>query len=123
MRTMLWALIACGGDDGTGAACEEADDCFDGVEIEGEAVCLTDIPGGYCTHTCTDDASCCAAEGECEEGFSYFCEELESNPDRYCFVSCEDADGGADVCAELGDGWTCRSTGGGDPRKFCSPTE
>lgn len=117
------ALTGCGDDSTAGAPCAEADDCFSDFSDEdlgGDRICLTEMEGGYCTQTCTDDASCCTA-GQCDEGLAYFCEALESSTDTMCFVSCEEADGGDDVCGELGGDWVCRNTGGGDGRKFCSP--
>jgi hypothetical protein len=94
-------------------------------------VCLTKYPGGYCTHTCTTDADCCATPGECKTGFKQVCSPFENQETKYCFLSCEDAD----ITASPNDGTTdpnaycqkfagetlsCRSTGGGDlNRKFC----
>jgi hypothetical protein len=121
----ILALAGCKDDSTAGAPCDEADDCFHDFsdeELGGDRMCFTDIPGGYCTQTCTTDASCCEA-GQCDEGLAYFCEQLESNDETTCFVSCEDADGGEAVCDDLGGPWVCRNTGGGDGRKFCSPQE
>jgi hypothetical protein len=131
--------MACsGGGSGqkTGMACTKATDCYPGVDVDagaiaGEVMCLP-LQGGYCSHTCTMDTDCCKAKGECQSGIREVCAPLESNPQTYCFVSCEAADitptgdGGADpnaFCASVaGAGFNCRSTGGGaNNKKFCAP--
>jgi len=120
----------------TGQSCAMASDCYKGVadagSLQGLVVCL-DLQGGYCSHECTQDTDCCAVSGECEKGIREVCAPLESNPQTYCFVSCETADLGAAsdggtedptaFCHRVaGSTFTCRSTGGGVAnKKFCGP--
>jgi hypothetical protein len=96
----------------------------------GPAVCLPVTGGGYCTHKCTADTDCCAVPGECKTSFPQVCSPFESQPDKYCILSCEDAQvsdaGVADAntfCATYAHvGFTCRSSGGGSQnRKVCMP--
>jgi hypothetical protein len=131
--------LGCGDDDpgpgptNTGQSCSSADQCYPGVkdgELLGEAVCIDRVEGGYCTHECTQDSDCCAADGECVGGYAEVCAPLESMPGMHCFLSCEKADLDR---AGLSDGDTycrnyasplfnCRSTGGGsENRKACLP--
>jgi hypothetical protein len=129
-----WGATACGqddsdgGDGSAGAACEAPDECYpdaDPEELEGDVLCLDRVPGGYCTHTCTTDEDCCAAEGECD-GRRQVCAPFESTGMMMCFLSCEDEDlgddEGDDYCREYASGsFTCRSTGGGsNNRKVCA---
>lgn len=142
-------LAACGSDgetgskpppDGTsqrpeevGAACEVAEDCFANVaeeELQGEALCLDRVRGGYCTHTCEVDEDCCAADGECRTELPQVCSPFESTGMRMCFLSCSaqevEASGYADdaeFCQrEASPDFICRSSGGGAAnRKICVP--
>lgn len=142
------------GPEQTGQECTTATACYGGVAeagadaggIRGEVVCLTKVPNGYCTHKCNDDADCCAAPGECRTGLKQVCAPLENQPDKYCFLSCEDADVTAGIASQAADGGydggatdggsredaychafastglKCRSTGGGkNNRKVCLP--
>jgi hypothetical protein len=137
---LFLVLSACSDDDDgsagpadTGRPCASADQCYPGVMdgmLLGEAVCLDRVEGGYCTHECTQDSDCCAAEGECELSFPEVCAPLESMPGMHCFLSCEDedwmptaaVDSNAYCQAYAGPFFTCRSTGGGpDNRKVCLP--
>lgn len=136
LTASLVLLAACSSNSApaTGRGCMTPADCYHGVAdagaLGGKVVCL-DIPGGYCSHECTQDSDCCAVSGECPAGIKQVCAPLESNPQTYCFVSCEAADitpsgdGGTDpnaFCASAaGAGFTCRSTGGGSAnKKFCA---
>jgi len=130
-----------GGDDrpeDTGAACVVADDCYDTVvdrtSIKGTITCMDRVRGGYCTHTCTEDTECCAAEGECEPGFAEVCSPFESTGDKMCFLSCEAEDlvpapgepepvDEQEYCQRrAGKDFICRSSGGGtENRKVCVP--
>lgn len=146
-------FVGCGGDaDGTndgedvrpmdgatGAVCEAADDCFDMVadgDLQGEAQCLDRVEGGYCTHTCTADEDCCAAEGECPDDENQVCSPFESTGQMLCFLSCEPEDLEAaqddweeppedanDYCQRgAAYDFICRSSGGGaDNRQVCVP--
>ncbi|HEY6081708.1 MAG TPA: hypothetical protein VIW29_22990 [Polyangiaceae bacterium] len=117
----------------TGRPCANADQCYPDVAdgaLAGEAQCLDRVEGGYCTHLCTQDSDCCAAEGECTGSHSEVCAPLESADDMYCFLSCEDEDledAGIDdadlYCSQYASSaFHCRSTGGGsDNRKVCLP--
>lgn len=121
----------------TGSSCETADDCYPQIadgELAGEALCLDRIEGGYCTHECEQDTDCCSVEGECDDAFAQVCSPFENTGLMLCFLSCEEEDisGGAagasglsadDFCrANAGDGFICRSTGGGaDNRRVCVP--
>jgi hypothetical protein len=131
--------IACGNDDPppleqTGQACSNASQCYTGTDgaalMGGPAVCMDRVPGGYCTHICTQDSDCCAVPGECRTAFPQVCSPFESLPDHYCILSCEDvvlADAGATdanvFCATYAHaGFSCRSSGGGvTNRKVCVP--
>ena len=95
--------------------------------------CLTQLQGGYCTHTCSTDADCCAVPGECPSNFKEVCASFESSGQMYCFLSCSttdianDPDAGTTDATTFCQRWanatfTCRSTGGGsNNRKFCGP--
>jgi len=126
-------LVGCGDDDTmemTGRACEVVDDCFPDVnheDLSGDVLCLDRVMDGYCTHRCTTDADCCAAEGECETGIRQVCAPFESTGEMLCFLACEADDIGDrdenDYCAEEAhETFICRSTGGGVMnRKVCVP--
>jgi hypothetical protein len=132
-------VAACGADGpsaaptNTGQSCASADQCFAGVDagaIVGTPICLDKVPGGYCTHSCTADADCCAAPGECPRGLAEVCGPFESTGQMDCFLSCETADlqrsGYTDsnaYCAYFASSaFICRSTGGGaNNRKVCVP--
>ncbi len=116
------------GDGDVGSSCVTADDCFTGVsDVSGAIECLDRTADGYCTHECTTDDDCCAADGECPNGKRQVCAPFESTGKNLCFVSCEDADlDGEDAdayCEDFADlGFGCRSTGGGsNNRKVCFP--
>jgi len=138
--TVVFALLvgyggalACGdepddADGSAGAACEVVDDCYadaDHDEIQGDVMCLDRVPGGYCTHTCSTDADCCAAEGECD-GRPQVCAPFESTGIMMCFLSCEGVDEAEsnpdDYCHDYASpSFSCRSTGGGsENRKVCA---
>ena len=133
------AAAGCGDDDddrgeNTGDSCSSPEHCYPGIgdaELQGgEAVCMTRVEGGYCTHYCATDADCCAVEGECVTGVPQVCSPFESTGELYCFLSCE-----ADVVANSGladeteycqrnahRSFICRSSGGGSAnRKVCVP--
>ena len=127
-------------DTHTGQSCTDVSQCYPGFldagvdasAIQG-ATCLTQLTGGYCTHTCSTDADCCAVPGECPDHFKEVCASFESSGQTYCFLSCDAADLAADPDAGTTDAtvfcqtwasssFTCRSTGGGaQQRKFCGP--
>jgi len=122
-----------GSPEETGSTCEADNDCFPGVAeggLRGEALCLTRVRDGYCTHTCEMDSDCCAVPGECRTDFPQVCSPFESTGMMMCFLSCEDADI-ADAGAEdeqafcqryASSDFICRSSGGGDlNRKICVP--
>lgn len=141
------------GVENTGQECTNVSQCYPGVDggadgggITGTVVCLTKVTNGYCTHTCNDDSDCCKAPGECKTGLKQVCAPLENQPEKYCFLSCEDADVTAGIAAQSADGGYdggavdgstredaychayastglgCRSTGGGKQnRKVCLP--
>jgi hypothetical protein len=137
-----------------GATCTQPSQCYPGVDggsdaglIQGQVTCLTKIPNGYCTHVCTQDTNCCAAPGECRTSVKQVCSPLENQPEKYCFLSCDDADIARAIAANgdagyydggvadggVGDAYcksfagtstTCRSSGGGsERRKVCIPKE
>ena len=118
----------------TGAACEVDGDCFPDVvegELQGDALCLTRVRDGYCTHTCESDDDCCAVEGECKTDLAQVCSPFESSDMQMCFLSCEDQD--VDAVDDAADeqaycqryaspDFICRSSGGGTQnRKICVP--
>ena len=115
----------------TGSACTSAAACFpdvaDAGSLRGAPLCRDRVTGGYCTHTCTTDADCCAVPGECRSGFPQVCAPFESTGQMMCFLSCEKAiiDGGdgASYCAGNGNSaFSCKSSGGGGAnRKVCVP--
>lgn len=140
----LLGLGACGSDhDGAndkshsgspeqaGAACENESQCYPDVAegtLVGDALCLSDVRGGYCTHTCTADEDCCAAEGECATQIVQVCSPFQSTGDTMCFLSCESEDIPDDTdpqqyCQrEANPDFICRSSGGGaNNRKICVP--
>jgi hypothetical protein len=137
----LGLLAACGDDDDnggggptdTGQACNAASQCYPKVEdgaLSGEALCLDRVEGGYCTHLCVEDNDCCAAPGECMYDYAQVCSPFESGDDKYCFLTCEDADvaltdavDGEEYCQRFANvAFHCRSSGGGsENRKVCVP--
>jgi hypothetical protein len=122
-----------GSPDQVGKVCEAPADCYPGIdhaEIAGTVECLDRVRGGYCTHECTDDADCCAVEGECITDLPQVCSPFESTGMMMCFLSCEDEDvnaaGAPDEQAfcqhEASPDFICRSSGGGNEnRKVCVP--
>ena len=131
LATMVTAGCGDDSDDGSdeyaGQPCETAEECYPTVdtdEILGDLVCLDDrVEGGYCTHTCDADTDCCAVVGECTTDLPQVCAPLESAPDSYCFVTCEDVDDEENYCElYVHPDFHCRSTGGGsENRKVCLP--
>jgi hypothetical protein len=124
--------VACNSrDEFVGMPCEVATDCYPDVEdlgdLRGEAECLDKVEGGYCTHLCEADDDCCAIEGECNSDYPQVCAPYENQPDKRCFLSCEDdllgGLSGDDYCDRYAyPGFGCRSTGGGsENRKVCVP--
>lgn len=149
-QTSLVALLAstaCSGSSSSagsgptnvGQSCSQASQCYPALQgdaagdaggIQGQVTCLTQVTGGYCTHTCTTDADCCAVPGECTPGFNEVCASFESTAQMYCFLSCDandiaGADAGTTDPTTYCQRWawatsTCRSTGGGSAnRRFC----
>lgn len=126
-------VIACSSSTQVGQPCTSASQCYPGIDaaaIQGTPTCLTSITNGYCTHTCTTNADCCAVSGECKSGYKEICAPFESNPQTYCVLSCDPADIAASgngtmdpntYCQKFGNAsFTCRSTGGGSSNvKFC----
>ena len=110
-----------------GQPCEGPEECYpeaDTDAIEGDIECLSDfVDGGYCTHTCLDDENCCAVAGECKSDLPQVCAPLESAPEKYCFVTCEDVENEENFCEiYVHPEFHCRSTGGGtENRKVCLP--
>ncbi len=118
----------------TGSTCKLATECFADVAkgaLQGDALCLDRVQGGYCTHTCTQDSQCCAAPGECKTAHAEVCSPFESTGMMMCLLSCEQADvalapGMIDdeaYCQRFaGSAFSCRSSGGGNQnRKVCMP--
>jgi hypothetical protein len=145
-------VTACGhGDSGgspppsagqTGASCSVPTQCYPGLDaatLRGTADCLTNVPGGYCTHQCSVDSDCCAVPGECRTALVEVCSPFESLPGQMCFLSCEDADlaraenqGVWPVSSDASPSaycryfaspnFGCRASGGGSAnRKICLP--
>lgn len=129
----------CGGDnnsgrvENTGSACTAPTQCYPNVDqtttpLKGAVTCLS-VTGGYCTHECTSDADCCAVQGECNPNswFHQVCATFQSTGKSYCFLSCDasyvTASGFADsasFCQQLANPtFTCRATGGGNPKQVC----
>jgi hypothetical protein len=146
---MLVALHAavgfggCGGDDDVTSdapepeqpdpICAADDECYPDVAdgaLVGDALCSTDVRDGYCTHTCTADEDCCAAEGECATDLEQVCSPYQSDGQAMCFVSCEpddlpwyhENDEQAHCQGAAGRDFVCRSSGAGsEERKICVP--
>lgn len=120
-----------GSPEQTGSICEVATDCYPDVvdgELVGDAICLTEVRDGYCTHTCASDDDCCAAQGECETDLAQVCSPFESTGQMQCFLSCESDDipddrDDQEYCQqEASRDFICRSSGGGsNNRKICVP--
>lgn len=139
--TLATFAAACGNNSGgsgsnsenTGSSCSSAAQCYPGMSqtsLQGTVTCLTQVTGGYCTHTCQSDANCCAVPGECQTNLPQVCGPFESTGQTYCFLSCEasviSAAGYTDetaFCQHFADAsFTCRSTGGGSAnKKICAP--
>src|SRR6266516_5226655 len=94
---------ACGSDnpppqtESTSQPCTVPADCYPGLEAGafqgGGPVCITKVPGGYCTHIFSADRDCCAVPGECKNHYPQVCAPFENMTSMmYCFLSCEDAD-------------------------------
>ena len=147
------AMAACGSDDDgsggtgstggtgnrpeeTGSMCEIDSDCFPNIAdgdagLRGEALCLTRVRDGYCTHTCETDSDCCAVTGECRTDFPQVCSPFEATNLMMCFFICEDEDVAGDPDADneqafcqrnASPDFICRSSGGGNlNRKICVP--
>lgn len=147
------------GVEQAGQACSAPAQCYgaidggvdgggDGGSIKGAVTCLTKVTNGYCTHTCSTDADCCAVPGECLTGVKQVCSPFTNDSTKYCFLSCEDADVGAAISANADAGYydggavdsgtredafchsfasayaNCRSSGGGTQnRKVCIPQQ
>ena len=122
-----------GAPNNTGQSCGAASDCYPGLasgSLHGEVECMTRVPGGYCTHSCTVDTDCCALPGECPQALDEVCAPFESTGLLECFLTCEDsavtAAGFTDstaFCQRYANAaFICRSTGGGTKnRKVCVP--
>jgi len=144
VSAMLGVAVACSGGGGSvgggsatpaGQSCSSASQCYSGLDasaLHGQVTCLTQLQGGYCTHTCQSAADCCAIPGECA-GYQEVCAPLQSAASTYCFVACSSSAiaafpnaGTTDpntFCQRWADAsFTCRSTGGGSNNmKFCGP--
>ena len=130
---LLAPIPGCDDDDdgllgNVGQPCESAEECYpdiDHEELAGDVVCMDEVEGGYCTHHCTEDEDCCAAEGECDPAYDleYVCGPFESTGEMFCFISCEGEENGDQYCQEWAHmDFICRSTGGGSQnRKVCVP--
>lgn len=127
-------LVACSNSTPpVGASCTTASTCYPGVDaatLQGTPTCLTQISGGYCTHTCTADTDCCAVSGECPSGYKEVCAPFENQTQAYCFLACDSGsiaasntgvtDPNAYCQKYAGPAFTCRSTGGGaNNKQFC----
>jgi hypothetical protein len=130
LAALCCGVGACGDDDdsgeNTGQSCESAAQCYPGVDqtaLAGTVTCMDRVEGGYCTHTCSADADCCAVQGECQGGLPQVCAPFESEGVSYCFLSCEDVADETVFCQENANpAFGCRSTGGGSQnRKVCVP--
>jgi hypothetical protein len=76
MLALLLTSAGCGDSSSAappqvGSSCETAVQCYDGLDaggLSGQVTCLSQVSGGYCTHTCTADTDCCTLAGECSDG-------------------------------------------------------
>jgi hypothetical protein len=148
LHAPLWLAAACalasacgsssnnpGTTTNTGQSCKTVADCYPGIDagsLMGEALCLTAVPNGYCTHHCTTDMDCCsvAVPGECPNHLAEVCGPFESTGEMDCFLSCEAADlmkanftDANAYCQKYANAtFICRSTGGGSKnRQVCVP--
>lgn len=107
-------LTGCGGD-GLYNSCESADDC-EAPSDTADAACLSGSDGGVCTWSCSTDLDCAT-----DDDLDRVCAPFESEEGAFCFPSCE-GEGEGDSSASCPDGFTCRSTGGGDEnQQVCFP--
>lgn len=116
-RLALLALALGCGSDIDYETCESPDDCS--VPDDATARCISG--GGdfqFCSWECGVDADCNYDEDE----WSRVCATFESENGSFCFPSCdgEGDSGGDEACPE---GFECRATGGGDPRRVCFPND
>ena len=84
-----------GSPDNAGQSCTSAAQCYPDVDhttLSGTVRCLDRVDNGYCTHTCTSDADCCAVPGECWSNLRQVCSPFESESGMFCLLSCEDSD-------------------------------
>ena len=103
---LAFLLAASCGDDDLYPPCESASDCD--VPDGKNAVCVPKSAEGFCSWTCAADADCEGGEAE------LICASFESTVAQYCFPPCDGE--------ECPDGFSCRSTGGGNQnRKVCFP--
>ncbi len=139
--TLVALIVPACADDGdgneageqAGQACADPSECYPdaepdtlqagGMEGAAEVICLGNVDGGYCTHTCVTDDDCCAAEGECATDLPQVCAPFENTGMMMCFLTCEGISDGDAYCAnEAHPDFICRSTGGGAAnRKVCVP--
>src|SRR5262245_34520679 len=113
-RLVLVSAVFAGCGSPIYAPCGAAEDCA--VPSSVDAECLTAGNQGFCTWSCEVDADCAWDE----DAYARVCSSFASEPGLPCFPSCEDDPQGEPVaCPE---GYTCKSTGGGDEnRKVCFP--
>jgi hypothetical protein len=121
LAVLAVALLFGGCTRTVGSGCGGNGDCPS--PEDGEARCLTNVEGGYCSATCDDDADCCDGV-DCPEGVDIVCSTFEDSGERLCFINCRDGAGpGGDpeVCEEHAPGMECRNTGGGIGEQVCLP--
>lgn len=111
-------LAACGPDPVYDDCTEEAD--CEGAGPEGATVaCLPKGDEGFCSWACAGDDDCADPDDD-HGGWDLVCASFESTEGTWCFPACRTEED-VDACPE---GFTCRSTGGGDEnRKVCFPEE
>ena len=104
---LLVLLAGCGGDDDLYPPCEHASDCD--VPSGKTAVCVPKSDEGFCTWSCTHDP-------DCKGGYTDLVRaSFESTGGKDCFPPCGSGDARPD-------GFSCRSTGGGNQnRRVCFP--
>jgi hypothetical protein len=104
LAAALGLLVACGPPaDGIGIDCASAGDCED------SQMCITEVPSGYCTASCTTPGM----RAECPEGAICDQVSLDSGNQNLCVLECE----AQDDCRE---GYQCNGVTGSDV-KACKP--
>ncbi|MFH2005320.1 MAG: hypothetical protein ABI333_01920, partial [bacterium] len=121
----LITLFLTGCEEGAQVSPDLGRACEDATECQGDLVCLTDFPNGYCSEACTENADCergvcrsetclalCEGDNDCRDGYScvhVLGERGCAPPARGFHGLGDDCVGDADCAGEL----TCQIVGDG----------